>query len=110
MFDLNCWITRLKRTYIGDANLDGEFNTQDLIEVFQAGEYEDDIELNSTWATGDWDSDGDFNSRDLVIAFQDGGFEKGPRAAVHAVPEPSGSVLLMTALWFPIFLRRQISA
>ena len=30
-------------TTYGDANLDGVFNSQDLVAVFQVGEYEDDV-------------------------------------------------------------------
>ena len=55
---------------IGDSNNDGVFNSSDFVTVFRAGEYEDDIEDNSTFETGDWDGDGDFNSRDFVVAFQ----------------------------------------
>ena len=54
----------------GDANRDGEFTTADLVQVFQAGEYEDEIENNSTWEEGDWDCDGDFTTADLVLAFR----------------------------------------
>jgi hypothetical protein len=56
----------------GDANRDGVFNSSDLILVFQAGEYEDGITGNSTWAEGDWNGDGNFDSSDLIIAFQCG--------------------------------------
>ncbi len=56
----------------GDANRDGIFNTADLVLVWQAGEYEDNNENNSTWAEGDWNGDGDFTSADLVLAFQKG--------------------------------------
>ncbi len=83
----------LANTYFGDATLDGEFDSSDLTLVFQAGEYEDHVALNSTWAEGDWNASGDFDSEDLVAAFQDGGYEQGPREAVAAVPEPSGLVL-----------------
>lgn len=73
-------------TWFGDANLDGEFDSSDLVNVFRAAEYEDQIPNNSTWATGDWNADGEFTSGDLVIAFQDGGYDRGPRVAT--VPEP----------------------
>jgi hypothetical protein len=56
----------------GDANRDGVFNSSDLIVVFQAGEYEDGIEGNSTWTEGDWNGDGDFDTADLILAFQQG--------------------------------------
>lgn len=87
--DRTHWVKVLNRTYFGDSNLDGEFNSNDFVVVFTAGEYEDGIEGNSTWATGDWNGDGDFTSNDFVAAFQDGGYEKGPIVA-KAVPEPSG--------------------
>ncbi len=87
--DLGLWIHDHRKSYFGDANLDGQFSSQDLTLVFQAGEYEDTIEDNSTWATGDWNADGEFSSSDLVVAFQDGGYEKGPRPA-EGVPEPGG--------------------
>ena len=88
--DLNEWVVNIKHTYYGDANLDGQFSTSDLVFVFQAGEYEDATPLNSNWTTGDWNADGDFSTGDLVLAFQAGGFEAGPRASVAAVPEPNG--------------------
>lgn len=94
--DRDIWVDEVRKTYFGDSNLDGEFNSSDFVLVFQAGEYEDATALNSTWATGDWNGDGDFDSSDFVKAFTAGGFELGPRAATlatHAVPEPTGLVL-----------------
>ena len=55
----------------GDANGDGLFNSTDLVIVLQAGEYEDRIEDNSTFAEGDWNGDGDFDSSDLVLSLPD---------------------------------------
>lgn len=92
-------------TWLGDANLDGEFNSSDFVTVFTAGEYEDAEDGNSTWAEGDWNGDGDFNSSDFVTAFTSGGYEKGPRGVGGAaVPEPSGAVLLLLGSIF--MLRR----
>ena len=88
----------LGSTWIGDANLDGEFNSDDLVAVFKAGEYDDSVAENSDWAEGDWDGDGDFTSGDLVAAFKDGGYEQGPRIAANAVPEPSGFGMMTMAL------------
>jgi hypothetical protein len=62
---------------IGDVNLDGVFNSSDLVLIFQRGEYEDLAPRNSTYITGDWNCDGDFTSRDLVFAFQQGGYRTG---------------------------------
>ena len=87
------WVRDLRETWIGDTNLDGEFNSGDLIEVFQAGKYELDVEAN--WAEGDWTGDGRFGTEDLTAAFQDGGYERGPRGPVANVPEPNASVLML---------------
>jgi hypothetical protein len=70
--DLRQLVEVLMGTSFGDANLDGTFNSRDLVLVFQAGQYEDSIAGNSTWITGDWNCDGEFNSSDLVLAFQSG--------------------------------------
>jgi hypothetical protein len=93
--DRDAWVTQLRQTWFGDANLDGEFNSRDFVHVFQRGEYEDDLDGNSGWGDGDWNGDGDFSSQDFVIAFQAGGYEMGPRTAVVAnVPEPVTAGLL----------------
>ena len=99
------WVRDLKGTWFGDANLNGEFNTSDLVDVFQKGKFE--TGQSATWSQGDWDGDGFFATGDFVLAFQDGGFEKGPRdVAIADVPEPSSLGLLMiSAVLF--FLRRK---
>lgn len=100
--DQRIWVEELKRTYFGDTDLNGEFNSDDLVAVFQAGEYEDGIPDNSTWAEGDWDGDGEFESSDFVLAFQGGGYELGPRSSTAVVPEPSGGLLLLYGLFTAI--------
>jgi uncharacterized membrane protein len=92
--DRQYWVSELADTFFGDANLDGEFNSGDLVAVFEAGQYEDGIAANSGWATGDWNGDGEFNTSDLVLAFRDGGYEYEPRGAPGAVPEPSAVWLI----------------
>jgi hypothetical protein len=37
--DHRAWVKHLKHTWMGDANLDGEFNSGDLVRVFAAGRY-----------------------------------------------------------------------
>ena len=61
-------------SYLGDGNLDGEFNTNDLVGFFQAGKFE--TGNPATFAQGDHNADGLFNTNDLVSMFQSGGFEK----------------------------------
>jgi hypothetical protein len=72
--DLRFFVEQVLGTSIGDTNLDGTFNSSDFVLVFQAGEYEDAFEENSTWSQGDWTCDGDFTTQDLVAAFQSGQF------------------------------------
>ena len=71
------WLHVLKQTWVGDTNLDGEFNSSDLVQVFAAGKFETGEEAR--WEQGDWNGDYTFSSGDLVFAFVDGGYEIGPR-------------------------------
>jgi hypothetical protein len=88
--DQRIWVEQIRKTWFGDANLDGLFDTSDLISVFKAGEYEDSVSDNSTWSDGDWNADLEFDTGDLTLAFQSNGYEQGPRqAGVAMVPEPS---------------------
>ena len=87
------WVNELKNTWIGDSNLDGEFGSSDLVNVFAGGRYEQTI-LPAGWAEGDWDGNKSFQTGDLVVAFAQGGYEQGVRPAVPAVPEPSNVLLI----------------
>jgi streptogramin lyase len=104
--DVTVWVRDLFRSWIGDADLNGEFNSSDLVEVLASGTYEGDI--LSTWSTGDFNGDGRTNSGDLVVALADGGYEQGSRAAVDAVPEPASFVMLMVGLIGTATYRRRI--
>jgi hypothetical protein len=106
-FDRKGYVEEILGTFFGDSNLDGEFNSGDLISVFVAGEYEDARPGNSTWAEGDWNGDRDFDSADLILAFVADAYEKGPRVALAgaAVPEASSYVLLSMGLLCGLALR-----
>ena len=77
---------RFGTTY-GDSNLDGRFNSADLVAIFVAGEFEDGIAGNSGWAEGDWNLDGDFGTGDLVAAFVAGGYQANavPQVQLHDI-------------------------
>lgn len=93
--DVYIWAKDLKRTWIGDADVNLEFNSGDFVQAFAAGKYE--IDEPAVWSQGDWDGSGRFDSGDFIAAFSDGGYEIGPRTnlnAVSAVPEPSAVLLL----------------
>lgn len=92
------WVEDVQNTHFGDSNLDGVFDSRDFVTVFTAGEYEDELVKNSTWATGDWNGDWEFNTRDLVTAFQAAGYDKPPRSI--GVPEPECAMLLMLVVPF----------
>lgn len=95
------WVEQLANSYIGDANLDGEFNSADFVAVFTTSKYESG--QNATWAEGDWNGDGVFSSSDFVVAFSGGGYELGPR--LQAVPEPSAWIVSL--LGIGLIFRRQ---
>ena len=105
--DRRVWVDELKRTYFGDANLDGEFNSADFVHVFQIGVYEDSVAGNAGWNAGDGNGDGDFESGDFVLAFQSGGYEIGPRLPAVAIPEPAARNLSLTAFAWLAHRRRR---
>jgi hypothetical protein len=102
------WVRDVMQTTFGDSNLDGAFDSKDLVAVFSAGEYDDDVPMNSTWYTGDWNMDAEFNSKDLVLAFQMGGYQSA--TATAAVPEPSGLLLLAAGALGLVLSKRQRAA
>jgi hypothetical protein len=103
--DIGVWVKELFNSWIGDANLDGEFNSSDLVAVLASGTYE--VDVDSTWSSGDFSGDRRTNSGDLVAALSDGGYEAGPRAAVQSVPEPSTALLAALACGLVAVFRRR---
>ena len=75
----------------GECRSEQEINSNDLIAIMAAGQYEDDLLGNSTWEEGDWNGDGDYDSADFVIALQTG---------LHEVKSPAvGNPLAATVDW-----------
>ena len=105
--DVSVWVKDLYNSWIGDADLNGEFNSGDLVVVLASGTYE--TGADSVWSTGDFNGDGHTDSGDLVAALSDGGYEIGPRAAVAAVPEPASASLLLLGTLALLSRRRQSS-
>jgi hypothetical protein len=77
--DVDFLVETVLATDYGDVNLDGLFNSSDLVLVFQQGKYEQGVAGDAGWADGDWNGDGLFDSSDLVKAFQAGAYEQGAR-------------------------------
>jgi hypothetical protein len=109
--DRHIWVDEIAYTYYGDANLNGVFNTGDLVHVFQAGEYDDGIVGNSLWDTGDWDGDLEFASGDLVVALSTGAFMGNPRLPPHpgpkSVPEPASHLLIVIGAMAASLVRKR---
>ena len=106
MDDRIFWVQDLSNTYIGDANLDGEFSSADFVTVFGAAKYETDAP--ATWSEGDWNGDGAFTSGDFVAAFSGGGYENGPRdGGLQVVPEPSSCLLVVLGILSVVCCFRQ---
>ena len=109
--DVRMWIECSKGTCVGDINLDGSFNSSDLVQLFQTAQYETDEP--ATWVTGDWNGDCKFDSSDLLLAFQEGCYEPDSNsvfqtAAFRPVPEPSNVASLFAAFSLaPLWLRRR---
>lgn len=108
--DRQLWVNDYKNTWMGDADLNGVFDSSDFVLVFTAGKYE--IDESAGWAEGDWDGNMKFDSSDFVAAFGDGGYEMGqkpggPNPATAAVPEPSSVALLAIGLAAIALRRRQ---
>lgn len=100
----------------GDANLDGEVNSLDIILSLAGNKYE--TGRSATWEEGDWNAapgpgfffggappigDGVFDSNDIVAALAAGLYETGPYAATgdaaaSTIPEPCSVSLLGFAL------------
>ena len=78
-------------TYLGDSDLNGQFDEQDIVTAFIDGKYLSGDAAG--WAQGDWDANLQFDEQDFFQAFIAGGYLQGPRGAA-AVPEPSSFVLL----------------
>lgn len=99
--DLYFWIVDLKATSIGDADLDGAFESGDFIDVFQSAKYETGDAAG--WHEGDWNADGVFDSSDLIVAFQGDGYEDVGPIPEFPVPEPP--IRLMSFLAVTMFFR-----
>ena len=88
--DIDIGTVRYGEILAGDANFDQQFNSNDLVQVFQRGQY-DRFQEAAQWMDGDWNYDSQFNSSDLVLAMQTGKYEQ---PAAVAVPEPDSRMLL----------------
>ncbi|MCA9198674.1 MAG: VCBS repeat-containing protein, partial [Planctomycetales bacterium] len=98
--DLSELLTAFGTSY-GDVDVNGVFDSADLVRLFQAGKYGDPAALGSTlYSEGDWNLDGRFDSSDLVLAFQFGNYttDASPAAVGQMAARPLTSSLTKTEL------------
>ena len=97
--DLDFLLVEVLGTAAGDADLNLRFDSEDLVRVLTAGEYNDGVLGNSTWAEGDWNCDGEFDDHDIVRAFVFGRYQHDQGGASQALmSEASSKDLLAAAL------------
>jgi len=84
--DRDTFVEEILGTVYGDANVDGVFNHDDLVDLFAASEYEDGVAGNSGWRTGDFNGDKEFDSQDIVFIFSRGGY-----TLIPALPGPESA-------------------
>ena len=63
------WLHDLKKTWVGDSDLNGLFNSADFVLAFQAGKYEV-AGTTATWVQGDWSGDSVIYQRRLCRGFR----------------------------------------
>ena len=78
------WVNDLKKTWIGDANLDWSSTVATWCRCLSGGKYETGEKAG--WEDGDWNADREFGSSDMVAAFAAGGYEQGQRPAWQPSP------------------------
>ena len=82
-------------TVPGDINVDGTFNSGDLVDLLQAGTLESG-ETDAVWSLGDFDCDGQVRTSDLVEAFRFGAYDRGAAGSVATeglAPKPASDDL-----------------
>lgn len=87
----------------GDSNLDGVFNSSDLVSVFTSGLYATGQLAN--WRDGDWNGDRAFTTDDFVYAFSRGSYSRDAVQPMY-VPEPESVFLALIGLVSAIHSRR----
>ncbi|MCA9198384.1 MAG: hypothetical protein KDA87_12630 [Planctomycetales bacterium] len=88
--DRQAWVDATGHVW-GDVNDDRRFDSADLVRIFVAAEYNDNIVGNSTYRDGDFNGDGDFDTQDLVFVFSAGTYDMPP-ARSSASPDIAGAI------------------
>jgi hypothetical protein len=73
--DLRYFLEERLQSSLADVNLDGRFDSSDLVSLFQAGKYS--MNEGASWSEGDFDGDGFFTTSDLVLTFATSVYDTG---------------------------------
>ena len=81
--DVLYFVRNVLRTVYGDVNVDGRFDSGDLVSIFRSDTYE--TGNLALWSEGDLNCDGVFTTSDLVVAFRRGGYARTsiPRGTIN---------------------------
>jgi hypothetical protein len=98
LIDRDTWITKIKKTTLGDANLDGRVEFSDFLALSK------NYGQPGDWAAGDFDGDRQIQFPDFLILSENYG--RGSMATT-SVPEPTaGTLFAIAAIAFIPFRRR----
>ena len=92
------WVSDLKHTWMGDADLDGNVNFADFVTLANH------FDGPGGWGQGDFNADGIVQFPDFAILASNYGMTS--TAVAVAVPEPCSSVLLMIGFLLRLVARR----
>lgn len=81
----------------GDSDLDGRFDSSDLIVAFKAAKYERFADAG--WADGDWNGDGRFDSGDLIFALTNSSYVASAESASGEGPQTVPEPVLSFGFW-----------
>ena len=100
--DRTVWITDIKDTFVGDANLDGQVNAQDLNALALSWQ-----RMSATsWSQGDFNGDRNVDAADLNELALNWLNDSASAAPLPAVPEPSSIMLLFGVVLLGLIHRR----
>jgi hypothetical protein len=97
--DRQFWVTDVKLTWIGDANLDREVNFDDFVAL------SNNFGQPGGWERGDFDGNGQIEFADFVALSAN--FGVAANASAAAVPEPSGATLALFGIGLIGFRKRR---
>ena len=97
----------------GDTDGNGEVDSDDLVNILDAGKFNHPELGLATWREGDFSGDDLVNSTDLFLILATGKYNQGPYttatgpAALASVPEPSTFTLAVFGLLVVVMLQRR---